>query len=40
LATVSGVFAAYPNACLIWVDAHAVSELDWLSLCFWTVSDF
>ncbi|SAM00806.1 hypothetical protein [Absidia glauca] len=23
LATVSGVFAAYPNACLIWVDAHA-----------------
>jgi arginase len=25
LATVSGVFGAYPNACLIWVDAHAVS---------------
>ncbi|KAF7724786.1 Arginase, catabolizes arginine to ornithine and urea [Apophysomyces ossiformis] len=23
LATVSGVFQAYPNACLIWVDAHA-----------------
>ncbi|KAG2236694.1 arginase, partial [Thamnidium elegans] len=23
LATVSGVFGAYPNACLIWVDAHA-----------------
>ncbi|KAI7898293.1 arginase [Cokeromyces recurvatus] len=23
LATVSGVFSAYPNACLIWVDAHA-----------------
>jgi arginase len=25
LATVSGVFSAYPDACLIWVDAHAVS---------------
>jgi arginase len=25
LATVSGVFSAYPEACLIWVDAHAVS---------------
>jgi arginase len=25
LATVSGVFGAYPNACLVWVDAHAVS---------------
>ncbi|KAI9482798.1 MAG: hypothetical protein EXX96DRAFT_555655, partial [Benjaminiella poitrasii] len=23
LATVSGIFSAYPNACLIWVDAHA-----------------
>ncbi|OBZ86841.1 Arginase [Choanephora cucurbitarum] len=23
LATVSGVFGAYPDACLIWVDAHA-----------------
>ncbi|KAI9308893.1 arginase [Cunninghamella echinulata] len=23
LATVSGVFAAYPNACLLWIDAHA-----------------
>lgn len=23
LATVSGVFGAYPNACLIWIDAHA-----------------
>jgi arginase len=23
LATVSGVFNAYPNACLVWVDAHA-----------------
>lgn len=23
LATVSGVFGAYPNACLVWVDAHA-----------------
>ncbi|KAG1052358.1 hypothetical protein G6F46_002561 [Rhizopus delemar] len=23
LATVSGVFSAYPDACLIWVDAHA-----------------
>jgi arginase len=27
LATVSGIFAAYPNACLIWVDAHAVRYL-------------
>lgn len=26
IATVSGVLGAYPNACLIWVDAHAVSE--------------
>lgn len=25
LATVSGVFSAYPNACLLWIDAHAVS---------------
>ena len=25
LATVSGVFGAYPDACLVWVDAHAVS---------------
>ncbi|KAF7727608.1 Arginase, catabolizes arginine to ornithine and urea [Apophysomyces ossiformis] len=23
LATVSGIFSQYPNACLIWVDAHA-----------------
>ncbi|KAI9263267.1 arginase [Phascolomyces articulosus] len=23
LATVSGVFGSYPNACLVWVDAHA-----------------
>ncbi|KAI8068744.1 arginase [Gongronella butleri] len=23
LATVSGVFAAYPDACLLWIDAHA-----------------
>ncbi|ORX52738.1 arginase [Hesseltinella vesiculosa] len=23
LATVSGVFAAHPNACLLWIDAHA-----------------
>lgn len=28
LATVSGVFSAYPDACLIWVDAHAVSHSD------------
>lgn len=35
LATVSGVFAAYPNACLIWVDAHAVSGLVWSSSCYW-----
>lgn len=27
LATVSGVFSAHPNACLIWVDAHAVSYI-------------
>lgn len=25
IGTVTGVFAAYPDACLIWVDAHAVS---------------
>lgn len=25
LATVSGVFGAHPDACLVWVDAHAVS---------------
>lgn len=26
LATVSGVFGAYEDACLIWVDAHAVKK--------------
>lgn len=26
LASVSGIFEAYPDACLIWVDAHAVSQ--------------
>lgn len=26
LATVSGIFEAYADACLIWVDAHAVSS--------------
>jgi hypothetical protein len=25
LGTVSGVFGAYPDACLVWVDAHGVS---------------
>ncbi|RUS12520.1 hypothetical protein BC937DRAFT_87667 [Endogone sp. FLAS-F59071] len=25
IGTVSGIFAAHPDACLIWVDAHAVS---------------
>lgn len=25
MGTVSGVFDAYPDACLIWIDAHAVS---------------
>jgi arginase len=25
MGTVSGVFEAYPDACLIWIDAHAVS---------------
>jgi arginase len=25
MGTVSGTFKAYPEACLIWVDAHAVS---------------
>jgi arginase len=27
LATVSGVFSAYPDACLVWVDAHGVSNI-------------
>lgn len=27
MGTVSGTFKAYPEACLIWIDAHAVRSL-------------